>query len=73
MVELTNDALKPGTEINDEQIGRVRMNLSQNSKGMFQMECSVESETVEKSKDMLKEAITAMKEVVASEGLKLAH
>ena len=73
MVELTNDALKPGTEINNEQIGRVRMNLSQNSKGMFQMECSVESETVEKSKDMLKEAIMAMKEVIASEGLKLAH
>lgn len=51
---------------------RVRMNLSQTAKGTFQMECTVESGSVERSTEMLAQGIRAMKGVAADEHLMLA-
>ena len=50
---------------------RVRMNLAANAKGMYQMDVTVESSTVEESKVKLAEAIDAVKEVCKEKGLTL--
>lgn len=50
---------------------RVRMNLAANAKGMYQMDVTVESSTVEESKAKLAEAIDAVKEVCKEKGLTL--
>lgn len=48
---------------------RIKMNLSQNSKGQFQIDCTVESTTVEGSAKLLGEAIDSMKAVAREKGL----
>lgn len=51
---------------------RVRMNLAANAKGIYQMDVTVESSSVEESKAKLAEAIDAVKEVCKEKGLTLA-
>lgn len=50
---------------------RVRMNLAANAKGMYQMDVTVESSSVEESKAKLVEAIDAVRDVCKEKGLTL--
>lgn len=51
---------------------RVRMNLSQSAKGSFQIDVTVESDTVERSKELLEEAVRQCRKVVLDNGFTLA-
>jgi len=51
---------------------RVRMNLSENAKGFYQIEVTVESNSVKRSQEMLLQAIREMKQTLAECGLKEA-
>lgn len=48
---------------------RVRINLSQTSKGLVQFDITAESESVEESKKMLAEAVDAARAVIKEKGL----
>lgn len=48
---------------------RVRINLSENSKGLIQWDITAEFETVEETKKALSEAIDAAREVIKEKGL----
>lgn len=65
-------------EMEDEMIespkeNRVRMNVSQNAKGLVQIDLTVEFPTVEESAAELPKAIDAYKRVCAEKGLKLVE
>lgn len=49
---------------------RVRMNLSETAKGMWQMECTAEFETATECEKNLDEAIKAARRVMAANNLK---
>ena len=51
---------------------RVRMNLSENAKGLYQIEVTVESNSVERSQEMLLQAVRAAKQTLIECGLKEA-
>lgn len=51
---------------------RVRMNVSQNAKGLVQFDLTAEFPTPEESKRALAEAIDGVRQVCAEKGLKLA-
>ena len=51
---------------------RVRMNLSENAKGFYQIEVTVESNSVERSQEMLLQAVRAAKQTLTECGLKEA-
>ena len=51
---------------------RVRMNLSENAKGFWQLDVTVEFESVAESEKELDAAIKAAKRVMAANGLKEA-
>ena len=51
---------------------RVRMNLSQSAKGSFQIDVTVESDSVERSKELLEEAVRQCRKVVLDNGFTLA-
>jgi hypothetical protein len=51
---------------------RVRMNLSQSAKGLFQIDATAEFETVEDCKAQLDKAIKAVREIIADNNLKEA-
>lgn len=51
---------------------RVRMNLSQSAKGSFQIDVTVESGSVERSKELLEEAVRQCRKVVLDNGFTLA-
>ena len=48
---------------------RVRINLSENSKGLIQWDITAEFETVEETKKALADAIDAAREVIKEKGL----
>lgn len=48
---------------------RVRINLSENSKGLVQWDITAEFESVEETKKALSEAIDAAREVIKEKGL----
>lgn len=48
---------------------RVRINLSETSKGLIQWDITAEFETVEETKKALSEAIDAAREVITEKGL----
>lgn len=48
---------------------RVRINLSENSKGLIQWDITAEFETVEETKKALAEAIDAAREIIKEKGL----
>lgn len=48
---------------------RVRINLSETSKGLIQWDITAEFETVEETKKALSEAIDAAREVIKEKGL----
>lgn len=48
---------------------RVRINLSENAKGLIQWDITVEFETVEETKKALSDAIDAAREVIKEKGL----
>lgn len=48
---------------------RVRINLSQTSKGLVQFDITVESESVEESKKILSEAIDSARAVIKEKGM----
>ena len=50
---------------------RVRMNLSQSAKGMFQVDVTCEFGSVEESKTQLDASIKAIYQVAADNGLKI--
>lgn len=52
---------------------RVRINLSQNAKGLVQFDITAEFETVDESKAALASAIDAVRAVIAEKGLKEAQ
>lgn len=52
---------------------RVRINLSQNAKGLVQFDITAEFETVDESKAALASAIDAVRTVIAEKGLKEAQ
>jgi hypothetical protein len=49
---------------------RVRMNLSQTAKGLWQMECTAEFETVTECEKELNAAIKAARQVMTANNLK---
>jgi len=49
---------------------RVRMNLSQTAKGLWQIDCTAECETVAESEQELNAAIKAAKRIIAANDLK---
>jgi hypothetical protein len=49
---------------------RVRMNLSQTAKGLWQMECTAEFETAAECEKELDAAIKSARNVMAANGLK---
>jgi len=51
---------------------RVRMNLSENAKGCYQIDVTVESNSVERSQEMLLASIKAAKQTMSECGLKEA-
>lgn len=51
----------------------VRINLSQNAKGLVQFDITAEFETVDESKAALASAIDAVRAVIAEKGLKEAQ
>lgn len=51
---------------------RVRMNLSQSAKGSFQIDVTVESGSVERSRELLEEAVKQCRKVVLDNGFTLA-
>lgn len=51
---------------------RVRMNLSQSAKGAFQIDVTVESDSVARSKELLEEAVRQCRKVVLDNGFTLA-
>lgn len=48
---------------------RVRINLSQTSKGLVQLDIMAESESVEESKKILSEAIDSARAVIKEKGM----
>lgn len=48
---------------------RVRLNLSQTSKGLVQLDITAESESVEESKKILSEAIDSARAVIKEKGM----
>jgi hypothetical protein len=61
------------TEVdNCHEMERVRMNLSQSAKGSFQIDVTVESGTVERSTELLTEAVKNCRKVVLDNGFTLA-
>ena len=48
---------------------RVRINLSQNSKGLIQFDITAEFESVEETKGALSAAVDAAREVIKAKGL----
>ena len=48
---------------------RVRINLSQTSKGLVQLDITAESESVEESKKILSEAIDSARAVIKKKGM----
>jgi hypothetical protein len=48
---------------------RVRINLSQTSKGLVQLDITAESESVEESKKILSEAIDSARAVIKEKGM----
>lgn len=48
---------------------RVRINLSQTSKGLVQLDITAESESVEESKKILSEAIDSVRAVIKEKGM----
>lgn len=48
---------------------RVRINLSQTSKGIVQLDITAESESVEESKKILSEAIDSARAVIKEKGM----
>jgi hypothetical protein len=48
---------------------RVRLNLSQNAKGLFQIDCSVEFCTVEECGEAMRKAIDEAKAIIKEKGL----
>jgi hypothetical protein len=48
---------------------RVRINLSQTSKGLVQLDITTESESVEESKKILSEAIDSARAVIKEKGM----
>ena len=48
---------------------RVRINLSENSKGLIQWDITAEFETVEETKKALADAIDAAREIIKEKGL----
>lgn len=48
---------------------RVRINLSQTSKGLVQLDITAESESVEESKKILSEAIDSARAVIKEKGI----
>lgn len=48
---------------------RVRINLSQTSKGLVQLDVTAESESVEESKKILSEAIDSARAVIKEKGM----
>lgn len=48
---------------------RVRINLSENSKGLVQWDITAEFESVEETKKALAESIDAVREVIKEKGL----
>jgi hypothetical protein len=51
---------------------RVRMNVSQNAKGVAQVEVTAEAPTLEQTRDLFKGALAAAREEVKAAGLRLA-
>jgi hypothetical protein len=49
---------------------RVRINLSQTAKGLVQIDCTAEHETVTENEVALNEAFAAARRVIAKNGLK---
>ncbi|MDR0676613.1 MAG: hypothetical protein LBF97_06205 [Elusimicrobiota bacterium] len=52
---------------------RVRMNLSQTSKGLVQIDITVEFQTVDESSENLDKAIKSARKIIAENGLKEVH
>ena len=48
---------------------RVRVNLSQTSKGLIQIDCTAESETPQEIKQLLSDAVDTAREVIKEKGL----
>jgi hypothetical protein len=48
---------------------RVRINLSQNSKGQIQIDCTAEFETVDESKKAAGKAFDAARDIIRERGL----
>ena len=57
---------------NEETRPRVRMNVSQNSKGYMQLEITAESPSPEESRKMLEEGLRKMRETVKALGYMVA-
>ena len=56
----------------EQKIKRVRINLSQSAKGLWQMDCTAEFETVAECEKELDAAIKAARRVIAANNLKEA-
>lgn len=54
--------MEPNQEIKSET--RVRMNASQNAKGLWQMEVTTEAPTVEKARELMGAALAALCEEI---------
>lgn len=48
---------------------RVRVNLSQTSKGLIQIDCTAESENPQEIKQLLSDAVDTAREVIKEKGL----